>query len=267
MAVTGWGTGNYLSSASAPFTGPEIAMQIWFYPANITTQFGMFNITSGVDLGDVIGLYALGATAGDPVAMYGRASNNSNPALSGTGFSANVWNHALGIRASATDRRAWCNGGTKGTNTTSRSETVDRITIGRAGYAWTSNEFPMDGPLAHAAIWDLSVWPGANAAARADSFEAIIPALAAGYSPTCFPLGLKSYHELCGRVASFAEPDFVGANNLAMTGSLSQSAQPRIIVPGRKRLVVPAAAAAAPGGPLIRSRLIEGSLVGGRLVL
>lgn len=134
-------------------------------------------------------------SAQQEVRAHENAGGTNDDARSSTTYSVDTWHHACGIFVSATDRRVFLDGGSKGTNATNISPAnLDRVSIGRLGRATPTNY--MSGHIAEAAIWDLSGWPGANDVERADAFEKIVPSLAAGYSPLFYPLGLKAYWPL-----------------------------------------------------------------------
>lgn len=148
----------------------------------------------------------------------------SGVAATSTAVSLNTWHHACGIFASSTDIRVLLDGagkGTDGTNATPAS--LDTTSIGArirgVGGLFTS------GMIAEAAIYDLSAWPGATDALKADAFEKILPSLVDGFSPLHFPLGLVAYWPLIRGLN-----DKVGGYNLTATGT-TVSNHPRIILP------------------------------------
>lgn len=109
---------------------------------------------------------------------------------------ANNWHHACGIEASATDRRVLLDGANKGTNATNSTPVgLERTSIGmrRSG----TPDFPTSGMIAEAAVYDLSAYPGATNALKADYFEAnILPHLAAAEPPGDYTTGLIAYWPL-----------------------------------------------------------------------
>jgi len=141
-----------------------------------------------------------------------------------TSYTTNTWHHACGIWASSTDRRALIDGGSKGTNATDVTPiNLDRTSIGIMDDSTPST--PASGHIAEMAIWDLSDWPGATGGDKADAFEIVLPSLADGFSPLCFPLGLVAYWPLIRTLN-----DKVGGYNLTASGT-TVSAHPRIILP------------------------------------
>lgn len=149
-------------------------------------------------------------------------------ARSTTSWSINTWHHACGIWAAATDRRAFIDGGSKGTNSTSISPAgFDRMMIGLWQGAGTSEY--MSGKIAELGLWDLSQWPGATNADKADNFEKVIASLAKGFTPLHFPLGLVAYWPLIRD----NDTDIVGGYNMTAYNTPSIAAHPKIILPRR----------------------------------
>ena len=141
-----------------------------------------------------------------------------------SGFTVNTWHDACGIFVSSTDRRVFIDGGSKGTDTTDVTPTdLDRTCIG-AERDSTPGGY-MSGMIAEAAIWDLSIWPGATASDKTDLFERILPSLAKGFSPLFYPLGLVAYWPLVRGIN-----DKIGSYNLTASGTVV-SAHPRVIKP------------------------------------
>lgn len=130
----------------------------------------------------------------------------STGAIATTACSVNTWYHGCGIWASATDRRAFLNGGSKGTdNTNSAPVGFDRTSIG----AWTGSGGGLhfqSGKIAEVAVWDLSALPGATPSDKADYFETnVLPNLAAGKRPSVYPTGLIPYWPLVNDDNDYAD--------------------------------------------------------------
>ncbi|KKN45306.1 hypothetical protein LCGC14_0684590 [marine sediment metagenome] len=145
-------------------------------------------------------------------------------AVTSSGYTVNIWHHACAIFVSATDRRAFIDGANKGTNATNVSAiNLDRTNIGVESKSTPAN--PVSGIIAEAAVYDLSQWPGATDALKADGFEKILPSLADGFTPPHFPLGLIAYWPLIRGLN-----DKVGGYNLTAVGT-AVSNHPRVILP------------------------------------
>jgi len=145
-------------------------------------------------------------------------------AFSSTNYTLNTWHHAAGIFLSVSERHAYIDGGSKGSDATvvGAMANHDITAIGSARDstpgAYTS------GHIAEAAIWDLTNW-GVNDAGREVAFEKAIASMAKGFTPAHFPLGLKAYWPLIRGLN-----DRVGGYNLTANGT-TISAHPRIIQP------------------------------------
>lgn len=97
-----------------------------------------------------------------PVAMFtsglnGNSTDNDHRAASTTNRELARWHHACGIIASATDRRAFLDGKSKGTSTTSADApaNLDSISIGYEGDS-TSGDY-WSGGLLWPAVWDIAL--------------------------------------------------------------------------------------------------------------
>lgn len=148
-------------------------------------------------------------------------------------WSASTWHSVVGIFASDTDRRGFIDGANKVTDTSSQGfNSLDKIVIG-AVYT-NAYTFHFSGSIAECAIWDLSAWPGATDADKANNFEKIIPSLGKGFSPLFFPLGLKAYFPLVRNLK-----DIIGGLSLTASASApTVTSHPRVIYPSEIWVVV-----------------------------
>ena len=188
----------------APVTAAPITMCCWFRPPTATISASLMFLGDKDVTSHYFAVRAQGATAGDPVAAFTAAGGFANASTS-TGFSANVWNHAAGVFAASNDRRAYLNGGGKGTNTTNRTPSgVDRVRIGRLGDSTPSADYT--GRIAEATIWNVALT------------DDEVLALAGGVS--CFRIrggNIVGYWPLFG---ASPETDFSGnGNNLTLSGT------------------------------------------------
>lgn len=183
------GTSDYLvseDSTNLPSVVP-LTLAAWF---RSTTTGSTQNIISldTVDNSGGFRLLAAGAVAGDPVSANHRSGSSPANANTTTGFTANTWYHACGVFTSNSSRTAYINGGSSGSNTTSKSTiSIDRVDMGAnyTGSAYTSQLF--SGRIAEAAVW--------NVALNTDE----ISALASGVSPRLIrPSALRFYAPLVG---------------------------------------------------------------------
>jgi len=127
----------------------------WVYPDTLTANRTIIDIgsTSNPD-GHRIFLTTAGIVTANTL-----LNNSGYVASSTTGATTGIWQHACGVFAAANDRRAYLNGGNKGTGSTSAvfdSAVINRTTIAaqlRSG-SYTQG---MDGRIAEAAIWNAAL--------------------------------------------------------------------------------------------------------------
>jgi hypothetical protein len=160
-------------------------------------------------------LIAHGNVAGDPIYVQSRDASGTSSAVSTSGYSANTWHHACAVFGSGSDRRAFIDGGSKGTDSTSRAPTgLDRAAIG--ALARSLPTFHMSGHIAEAAIWNVAL------------SDAEVALLARSYCPLFIrPEYLKAYWPL------IREPDLdkVGRYNMTVYNSPGVMPHPPIIYP------------------------------------
>jgi hypothetical protein len=147
----------YMETVGAPVTAVPITLACGFIANNITASTILLNIGDGNT--SRLDLIAGGGVAGDPiVAQTITAAGGASNAASTTGYRAGIWHYGHAVFAAANDRRAFLNGGGKGTQTTSRVlSTPDRVLIGsRYSGGGVLGSFH-DGILAEAAIWNVAL--------------------------------------------------------------------------------------------------------------
>lgn len=213
------GSVEYLSVTAAPVTAAPLTMACWARSTNITINQAVMSLGQVGVTNEYWALTFRGARAGDPVSFQAQAAAASFQAAdTSTGYSANTWHHIAGVAASATDRRSFIDGGSKGTKTTSVTPlSVDTIRL--ANYA-RSTSFSLDGQIAEAAMWSVAL------------SDAEIALLAKGFSPLLLrPESLFFYAPLLS--AASPAPELILGNNLTHTGTLADTDHPRIIYPGR----------------------------------
>lgn len=149
-------TSNWLELSLAVVTAVPLSISAWFNPVNVTAGMNLVCISLGA--GSYFVLAAAGDLAGDPVrAIAASGGGTENAAVSTTGYAANVWNHGLGVFTSATLRAAYVNGGSKGTDTNSRTpSTPNRTTIG-AFNDGSSRFSPINGAIADVRIYGVAL--------------------------------------------------------------------------------------------------------------
>lgn len=208
MARSFNGTTQYLSNAGAVLTAVPLTMACWFYSTSATTLQTLMSLGVSGANDNRFSLFASGATAGDPVQAQTRGTANAS-ALSTTGYSINTWQHACGVFASATDRRAYVNGGGEGIENTSRTPVGINSTYLGALQGASPATF-LVGRIAEPAIWNVAL----NASE--------IAALARGVSPLRIrPGNLKFYPPLYG--VGSPEPDYIGGFLLTLNNAPTQA--------------------------------------------
>src|SRR3990172_9389244 len=207
----------YLSNASAVLTTTPITMACWFYSLDITAEYTLISIGVSGSGDNRHGLFISGNVAGDPVRAITRTTA-TGIAASTTGYSANVWQHACAVFVSATVRRAYVNGGSEGTNATSRAPTGMNNTLIGAVQGVALSTF-MSGRIAEAGIWNVQL----NASE--------IAALAKGVSPLRIrPNALKAYWPLFG--VGSPEPDYSnGGFHMTLNAAPVQAAHAPVMPP------------------------------------
>lgn len=198
------GVDDRLSVASVPASAVPLSIACWFKTSDSTTGQTLVALSNGT-AAERFGMFAQGAVAGDPV----RALTTHNPtngiADSTTGYSTGSWQHACNVYASATDRRAFVNGGSKGTNATSLTPTGLNLTeIGRH-----VSTLPMNGRIAEVAVWNVAL------------SDADVAALAAGADPATFtPAPVACWHLLADA------NDSIGTRHLTVSGATLDADHP-----------------------------------------
>lgn len=114
------GTTQYLS-AGAVLTATPITMACWFLTADNTNSFTAMSIGTAGSANNFHQMQIAGSIANDPIRAQSKVSGTTVAAASTTGYSVNVWQHGCVVFASATDRRAYVNGGSEGLDVTSRA--------------------------------------------------------------------------------------------------------------------------------------------------
>lgn len=209
-----------LTVTSAPLTAAPISMAAWFRSSNTTDHQVIMCLPSN----SVVSFFEIAAngSAAEVVLAEVADASGGTAAASSSGYTANVWAHACGVFASATDRRAFINGGSKGTNATSRTPaSVANLRIG----CRATGVGHFDGDIAEAAVWGGTL-TDADVAGAFKNVSALLirPDVLAFYCP------------IVGNYSP--EIDVVGGLNLTVTGA-AKSAHPRIFYPPTVRVVTP----------------------------
>lgn len=178
MSVVLNGSSQYLDASSTLLSNEPIGISAWFNPNNVTTNYVIAALGDNGTAGNY-NISTPGGVAGDPV----RAVKNNDAgtgaviADTSTGFSASTWQHGAAVFRSDTSRDAYLNGGSKGSNATSRTDpTPNFITIG-ALHLSSGFIQPFGGSLAEVYFMDYAPTDAENAllGKGVHPFDAAIP--------------------------------------------------------------------------------------------
>lgn len=216
-------TGNLVSGAGTTrVTAAPLTLACWFNADNVTADHFLVGIQqdSGGGANHHFGLYAFGTSGADTVVALARTTASSF-AESATSFSAGAWHHACGVFTSATSRAAFIDGGSKGTNATSRAPVgVDRY----VHCIRNDGTFQLDGRIAEIAIWDVALT------------DDEVAALGRGFSPLLVrPASLIEYWPIIGRTSPEINLRSGGPTLTNTSGTVAD--HPRIIMPRRRTVL------------------------------
>lgn len=180
----------FIEYAGAVVNAVPITLAAWVRCRDVDTSQDVIFVGDNTSSNNQFRLNLGGATAGDPVrAVTTNSGGTVSLAVSSTGYSNNVWCHACAVFAANNDRRAFINGGSKGTNTTAGTPTagsINRTAIGRAS-PLTPSAY-LTGDIAEAAIWSAALT------------DTEVAALASGVLPWRIrPAALLAYLPLWGQ--------------------------------------------------------------------
>lgn len=216
------GSGQYLIfSGTPPVTTEPLTLSCQFNPDDTGIRKGLLYIRQQ----GATQWWGIGRTSGDQIEAHQRGSV-FNQATSGGTVSQDTWHVATGVFAGDADRRAFLDGGNKGTNTTDIvTSGVDRIYVGARDAG--TQEF--NGQVAEAGIWDAALTD--DEVAQLGLF--VSPLLVR-------PQNLVWYAPVLGRHSP--EIDIVGGFDLTVTDA-TVADHPRVFYPAHSRLAFGAAAA------------------------
>lgn len=136
---------------SAVVTAYPFTMACWFYADSLSAARTLMCLGPASAAAAQQRIYVISTELG----ANSEGGGTNAIATTTTAPTTGVWSHAAGVFASATDRRAFLNGGSKGTNATSVtfSTAINRTIIAQR---LRSNVYAqgMDGRLAECAIWN-----------------------------------------------------------------------------------------------------------------
>lgn len=234
-------------ASSVPGSGPTtFTMATWFYAADTTSTFALMALGTNGSVGRAVMFAAAGQILYSYVNSTNTASGSATTAAASP-YSTNTWTHACVVNASTTSHSAFIRGADKATGTTAVTLSgMDRTNL---GCRWnTTRGVFLNGGLAETAMWSVAL------------SDAEVASLGSGYCPLLIrPQSLIGYWPLFARATN--EEDWAGSNPFVPTNTPTAVAHPsRLIYPSRRKLILPAAAAA---GNLFRTPLLNGLGAGG----
>ena len=172
------------NAAWAAVTGAPCTLAAWLYTDVAQLQAAI--AISDTDVAQQGGFFGMLNAAGNVLARTKDAGGTTAGAQSTSAYPLNTWFHAAWVFTSATSRAAFLNGGSKGTNTTSKTPAgIDAIAVAALKESTVSNYF--SGIVAEAALWNVAL------------SDAEVALLGAGYAPEMVQRsGLRYYFSMLG---------------------------------------------------------------------
>ena len=224
-------------TSTPPVTSYPFTMSAWCYADGPST--GYYGTVMGISAGGTNEYWRIWRDVGNLRWSVSTVASGQ-VIITTTAAAVDAWHHVVFVETSNVSRVSYLNGTAGTPNTTDRAPaSVDTLGVGNRGLVnqWT-------GRLAEVSVWD--------AALSAPE----VAALAKGYSPAMIrPGSLVFYDDLIrnflidrtGNVTDLAWNDTAGAVGV----------HPRIIYPSRRKIFVPAAAAASAVFPPLMGKIIR----------
>lgn len=215
-ALIGWSGTNFLRRTAAVYTTLPLTLACWVRLTALPTGGGTITYF-GMYASAAFDAYSLGYTDGDtgPYASARQGLSPEGKAKATALPTAGQWFLHVGVFNSTGSRSSFIAGTNKGTNTTSATVgALNRTSVGKFDGSSSLNPLAATDLVAHPAIWDIAL------------SDADVAALAvAGTLPTAVQgADLVAYWPFAA-VAN-PQPDSIGANTLAVQGSLSLGTGP-----------------------------------------
>ena len=157
------GANEYLEIDSAVIAAYPLTLAAWFYSDDTANSQCLIWVGDKDVALEWQALIAAGVIGGDPVRAFSARAGFTTEAESTSGYSANTWHHGAAVFTGATNRAAFIDGRSKGTDAGNIviGATYDRTSIGRTGDSTPSRY--MSGRVAEAvalriAATDYQVW-------------------------------------------------------------------------------------------------------------
>ena len=212
----------YLERVSTVVSGAPFTMHTGFYSVNTSVESNLMAVFDKDDTSQRFQLSILHPAFSNKVHVFTQVGGASDFALSSTGYTINTWHTAQAVFAASNDRRAYLDGGNKGTSSVDLTPAgIDKVMLafGTAGGAY------LDGNLAESAIWDVAL------------SDDEVADLGKWVSPLFIrPGNLVAYWPLIGS----ENIDWVGGHHLTPINSPTVGDHPpKIIMPTLQALMVP----------------------------
>lgn len=210
MAIDFPATTDRYEGTGAAVTDYPFSVACWFYADTLTAQRTLVCLgsSSGANQFLLLGASSTGVVAQSETGGVVATATTSTAPSTGT------WYHAAGVFTSSTDRAAFIDGGSKGTNATTNTwpAFVNRTLIAQRRRNGTYGQ-GMDGRIAEAAIWNVALT------------DSEVYALSRGYSARLVrPSNLVFYVPMIRDVLDFAR-----ARVMTASGSPAVIEHPRRI--------------------------------------
>lgn len=216
---------DYLEVNAAVLTAVPVTMAAWFRNTGVFTNFPM--LVALFTSGSTSHRMNLGLSSTGQVSAGSNSGTTASAVTSTTVGDAN-WHHGLAVFAAAASRAAYLDGGSKGTQTTSKTPSgINKTAIG----SWNSgtNE-GLTGDIAHVAIWNVAL--SDDDALMLGTYK-VSPLLIR-------PSNLVLYLPYIGRDSP--EIDIIGQRNFTVSGATTAATEPPMLsLPGRRRIFLPSA--------------------------
>ena len=251
--VTSTSGPKYAVYAGAVVAAPPFTVALWAYPLNTTEDHYIWALSNAsLTRNHIIALYGnyTGFGTDNVTAVSDDGSGSAAYAVATGSFVANSWQHFCGVWAATNDRRIYLNGGSKGTETTTKTPTVDRTLDGAVLAGGTA--YGSSCRLAMRAIWNVAL------------SDAEVASLAAGFHPLLVrPASLVSFCPFGGFHGDVLT-DFVGGYTPTAINSPPWAEQPRIIYPTGPLSVQSASGGGSSSKPWLFAR--QRRIIGGGIV-
>jgi len=224
------GSTDHLRRGTVPVSGLPLTIACIANLDNITAQHYLVSFGDTAGNTNYLALIAKGDVAGDPIRAAYVTGGSPVQADTSTGYSLGTDHHVCAVFESTTSRSVYIDGGSKGTDTTSKDypSGIDAMAVGRLERS--SPAAYTNGRVSHVAIWNVALTDGE------------VAALAAGASPlTVRAQSLVAFWPIIGN--NSPEIDIVGGYDLTVSGA-TKFAHPRIYQPIAQILQFPPTAAA-----------------------